>query len=181
MTDLMQVIKERRSIRKFEQKAVRKEDLNQILEAVRWAPSWTNCQPWELIVVKDQAVKEKLQASLPPKGNPAIKAVVQAPVLLVLCGKTKISGYYKGEPSTKLGDWFMFDLGIAAQNICLSAHTIGLGTVIVGLFDHDKANEAVNVPEGYELVAMIPLGYPVTTGSAPPRKEVDEFTHHETF
>ena len=56
MTDLMQVIKERRSIRKFEQTAVKEEDLNQVLEAVRWAPSWTNCQPWEVIVVKDQAV-----------------------------------------------------------------------------------------------------------------------------
>lgn len=181
MTDLMQTIKERRSIRKFEQKAVKEEDLNQILEAVRWAPSWTNCQPWEVIVVKDQGVREKLQASLPPKGNPAIKSIVQAPVLLVLCGKTKTSGYYKGEPSTKLGDWFMFDLGIAAQNICLSAHDLGLGTVIVGLFDHDKANEAVNVPEGYQLVAMIPVGYPAKTGSAPPRKEIKEFIHDEVF
>ena len=181
MKDLMQVIKERRSIRKFEQKAVKEEDLNQILEAVRWAPSWTNCQPWELIVVKDQAVKEKLQASLPPKGNPAIKAIVQAPVLLVLCGKTKTSGYYKGEPSTKLGDWLMFDLGIAAQNICLSAHSLGLGTVIVGLFDHDKANEAVNVPDGFQLVAMIPVGYPAKSSSAPPRRDAGEFIHHEVF
>jgi nitroreductase len=181
MADLVQIIKERRSIRKYEEKDVPEEILNQILEAVRWAPSWTNCQPWEVVVVKDQGVKEKLQASLPPKGNPAIKAIVQAPVLLVLCGKTETSGYYKGKATTKLGDWFMFDLGIAAQNICLTAHDLGLGTVIVGLFDHNRAKNPLNVPEDYELVAMIPLGYPAKRPSAPSRKTISEFTHYESF
>ncbi len=181
MADLIQIIRERRSVRKYEEKDVPENILNQILEAVRWAPSWTNCQPWEVIVVKDQAVKEKLQASLPPKGNPAIKAIVQAPVLLVLIGKTEISGCYKGKATTKLGDWFMFDLGIAAQNICLTAHDLGLGTVIVGLFDHNMAKEAVSVPEGYELVAMISRGYPAKKPSAPPRKAISEFIHYESF
>jgi nitroreductase len=54
----------------------------------------------------------------------------------------------------------MYDLGLATQNLCLMAHSLGLGTVIVGLFDHDRAKAVVNVPDGYELVTMIPLGYP---------------------
>ena len=60
MKDLMEIIKERRSIRKYQDKAVTEEKLNQILESVRWAPSWANTQCWELIVVKDSAIKEKL-------------------------------------------------------------------------------------------------------------------------
>ncbi len=181
MSDLMEIIRGRRSIRKYEPTEVPQAALDTILEAVRWAPSWTNCQCWEVVVVKDAAVKEKLQATLPPKGNPAVKAMVEAPVVLAICGKLKTSGYYKGQPSTKFGDWFMFDLGIASQNICLAAHHLGLGTVVVGLFDHDRAAEVLGVPEGYELVVMIPLGYPAKQGTAPARRQIEEFTHHERF
>lgn len=181
MTDLMTLIQERRSIRKYEEKPVPDDALQQLLDAVRWAPSWTNCQCWEVIVVKDAAAKEKLQASLPPKGNPAAKAMVQAPVVLVMCAKTKVSGYYKDQATTKFGEWMMYDLGLATQNICLTAHNLGLGTVIVGLFDHDKAADAMQVPEGYELVTMIPVGYPAKIGSAPARKETSEFTHYDQW
>jgi len=175
-----EVIKDRRSIRKYEEKDIPDEILNQVLESVRWSPSWANTQCWEVIVIKDQAVREKLQATIAPK-NPATKAIVSAPVLLALCGKLEASGYYSGKVTTKFGDWFMFDLGIATQNICLTAHHLGLGTVIVGLFDQDKTKEILNVPQGYELVTMIPLGYPAKSPSAPKRREIADFTHYESF
>ena len=177
MTDLMELIKGRRSIRKYEDRDVPQEDLDQILEAVRWAPSWTNCQCWEVVVIRDRAIKEQLQATFPPKGNPAFKAIVQAPVLLAVCAKTKTSGYYKDLETTKFGDWMMYDLGLATQNLCLMAHNLGLGTVIAGLFEHQRAREAIQVPDGYELVTLIPLGYPAKVGSAPKRREINEFTH----
>ena len=181
MTDLMALIRERRSIRKYEDRPVTDADLDLILEAVRWAPSWTNCQCWEVVVAKDAATKEKLQATLPEKGNPSVKAMVQAPVVLMLCAKARVSGFYKDIAVTKYGEWFMYDLGLATQNLCLIAHSLGLGTVIVGLFDHDKAAAALDVPAGYELVSMIPLGYPAKTGSAPARREIKEFTHLDTW
>ena len=181
MTDLMNLIQERRSIRKYEDRPLSDQILQQLLDAVRWSPSWTNCQCWEVIVVKDAAAKEKLQASLPPKGNPASNAMVQAPVVLVMCAKAKVSGYYKNMASTKFGDWMMYDLGLATQNLCLTAHSLGLGTVVVGLFDHDKAAQAMQVPDGYELVTMIPVGYPAKVGSAPPRKETVAFTHYDKW
>ncbi len=181
MQEFMDIVKGRRSIRKYEDKPVPPEALDAVLEAVRWAPSWANTQCWELVVVTDTSVKERLQASLPPKGNPAVNAIVQAPVLLALCGQLKSSGFYKGQTTTKFGDWFMFDLGIACQNICLTAHALGLGTVVVGLFDHDKARAVLNLPAGYELVALIPLGYPAKISSAPNRREIKEFTHRNTF
>ena len=179
MSDFMNVIKGRRSVRKYEEREVPEEALNQILESVQWSPSWAITQCWEVIVVKDPEIKEKLQATLIK--NPATKAMVQAPVVLVLCGKLKSSGYYNDKVTTKFGDWFMFDLGIANQSLCLTAWDLGLGTVIVGLFDHDKAKEILGVPEGYEVVSMTPLGYPAKDPQAPKRREISDFTHYDRF
>lgn len=181
MVDLMDMIKTRRSIRKYQDKPVPEDLLQQILESVRWAPSWANTQCWEIVIVKEPAIKKSLQATLPPAGNPALKAMVQAPVVLAICTKMGVSGYYKEATTTKFGDWMMYDLGLCTQNLCLMAHALGLGTVIVGLFDHQKAGEVLNLPAGYELVTLIPLGYPAKVGGAPKRKEISEFTHKEKF
>ena len=180
MTVLMDIIKGRRSIRKYEDKEVPEDLLNQILESIQWAPSWANTQCWEVIVVKDQGLKEAL-AEVLPKTNPVRKHFTEAPVVLVLCGKLESSGYYKGQVTTKLGDWFMFDLGLAAQNLCLTAHDQGLGTVITGVFDHGKAGEILGVPEGYELVSLIPVGYPAYDSKAPKRRDISDFTHYDKF
>jgi len=179
MAELMEITKGRRSIRKYQEKDVPEEALNQVLDAVRWSPSWANTQCWEVIVVRDPAKKEQLQGTLIK--NPATKAMVQAPVVLVICGKLKCSGYYKDQVTTKFGDWFMFDLGIATQSICLTAYELGMGTVIVGLFDHNRTKEILGVPEDYEVVAMIPMGYPAKDPEAPKRREISEFTHYDTF
>jgi len=180
MADFAEVLKERRSIRNYEDTPVAEDVLDQVLDAVKWSPSWANTQCWELIVVKDPGLKAKLQGAM-PSTNPACKAIVGAPVLIALCGKLKSSGYYKDAATTKFDDWFMFDLGLATQTLCLAAQNAGLGTVITGMFNHNQAAEALNVPEGYELVSLIPMGYPARTGSAPKRREASEFTHQDTF
>lgn len=181
MPELMQLIKSRRSIRKYTEQNVSPEILDEIFEAVRWAPSWANTQCWELISVTDPDQKARLQDTLPPKGNPARSAIVQAPVLLAVCAKLKKSGYYKEMATTKFGDWFMFDLGLATQNLCLAACNRGLGSVIVGLFDHEKAKSILRLPEDYEVPVLIPMGYPAKPSSPPKRKEVDAFVHTNAF
>ena len=180
MPELMSVVKERRSIRKYEDKEVPGELLEKVLEAVQWAPSWANTQCWEIVVVKDPGIKKKLKEAIAPK-NPATNAIVDAPLVLAVIGKLNASGYYKDKVVTKFGDWFMFDLGLAVQNLCLAAHDVGLGTVIVGLFDHDKAGKILNVPDGCETVVLVPLGYPAKISKAPKRKAVAEFTHYDKF
>ena len=180
MSELMQVLKGRRSVRNYQNQAVPEEVLNLILEAVQWSPSWANTQCWEVVVVKDPEIKRRLQETL-SQGNPATRAMVEAPVVLVLCGKQGVSGFYKGQVTTKLGDWFMYDLGLATQSLCLAAWNLGLGTVVVGLFDHNLAAAVLGVPEGYELVAMLPLGYPAKQPAAPKRREISEFTHFDKF
>ena len=180
MTDIMRVIRERRSIRQYETKDISQEVLNSLLEAIRWSPSWANTQCWEVIIIRDPNTKKKLQETL-PKGNPARDAVYEAPIVFAICAKLERAGYYKGSAATKFGDWFMFDLGIATQSLCLAAHSMNLGTVIVGLFDHDKAKEVLKVPTGYELVVLIPIGYPKKIPSPPKRKEIKEFVHYGQF
>lgn len=180
MADLMDTIKGRRSIRRYQDKEIPGADLNQILESIQWSPSWANTQCWEVVVVKDKDIKQKLNETL-PSVNPASKGLPEAPVVLALCGKLQSSGYYKGQVTTKFGDWFMFDLGIATQSLCLTAHSLGLGTVVVGLFDHDKAKTVLGVGEGYELVALVPMGYPAKDSPAPKRREISEFTHYDKF
>ncbi|MBN1848649.1 MAG: nitroreductase family protein [Deltaproteobacteria bacterium] len=180
MPNQLDMIKGRRSIRRYEEKDIPEQDLQQVLESIQWSPSWANTQCWEVVVIKNPGQKEKLQATLNDT-NPAKKAVIQSPVVLALCGKTKSAGYYKSQASTKFGDWLMFDLGIAAQSICLTAHDLGLGTVIVGMFDQDKAKGILGVGHEYELVALIPMGYPAKEASAPKRREIGEFTHYNQF
>ena len=178
--DLMEAIKGRRSIRKYKPDAVPEEVLQKVMEAVRWSPSWANTQCWEVIVVKDPQVKSELAETL-AKGNPAFSSMIDAPFVIVLCGKKGVSGFKKGEAATVKGDWLMFDTGIAMQSLCLAAYGQGLGTVVVGLFDHKKAEEIVGLPQNVEVVAMTPLGYPAAQGSTPRRKEVSEFVFHERY
>ncbi|MFO8163627.1 MAG: nitroreductase family protein [Desulfatiglandales bacterium] len=180
MLDFMEIIKGRRGIRRYQDREIPNEDFNQLLEAIKWSPSWANTQCWEVIVIKDSAIKKKIQETL-SVGNPATKAVGEAPVVITFCGKRESAGYKKGQATTKFGDWFMFDLGIATQSLCLMAHNLNLGTVIVGLFDHDKAKEILQVPDGYEVVALVPLGYPAQEVNAPPRRDIGEFVHYDTF
>jgi len=180
MADFMEIVKGRRSIRRYQAKEIPKDDLNTILEAVRWAPSWANTQCWEVVVVKNPTIKQRLQEIL-SAANPANKAMVEAPVVMVLCGRRGVSGCYSGKPKTKLGDWFMFDVGLATQNLCLAAHSLNLGTVIIGSFSHDRAKEILGIPEGYEAVALIPVGYPAREAKQSHRKQISEFVHYDRF
>jgi nitroreductase len=170
MVEVMDIIKGRRTIRKYQEKQVPNEILQRILETARSATSCIEKQCWEVIVVKDQSKKEKLRETL-YKTNPARNAVVQAPIVLALCGKINCSGDYK----------VMFELGIAAQTICLTAYDLGLGTAIVAYLDHNKAEEILELPKGYELVSLISLGYPAESPTAPKRREISEFVHYEKF
>jgi len=179
--DFLNIIRGRRSIRRFLEEDVPEEVLAQVFEAVRWAPSGGNIQPWEIVVVRDPGTKEKLRETM-GKNNPANRSIVEAPVVIVLCGRLGVPDAYKGRVETKYGDgWLLFHLGAAAQNLCLAAHGLNLGTVMTGFFDHDRAKEILSVPEGYEVVLLIPMGYPARRPSAPARRPVEDFVHPECF
>jgi nitroreductase len=180
MPDLMEAIQSRRSIRNYQDKPIARDVLDEVLAAVRWSPSWANTQCWELVVVSDPLIKAALQETIAPK-NPGTKAITGAPVVVALCAKLGTSGFYGGAATTKFGDWFLFDAGIAAQTLCLAAQGLGLGTVVIGLFDHERAKTLINLPAGHELVALIPMGYPAKVPAAPTRREPSHYVHFERF
>ncbi len=176
----MDGIKGRRSIRRYKPAPVPEEILRVLVEAVRWSPSWANTQCWQVIVVRDPKIKSELATTL-NRTNPALSSMTVAPIVLVLCGKKGISGFYKSQASTVKGDWLMFDTGLAMQNLCLAAHSLGLGTVIIGSFDHKRVAGILGVPQNVEVVAMTPLGYPAAEGRAPKRKEPSEFVFYDKY
>ena len=178
--EVFEAIKTRRSIRHYKSDDVDGEKLNAVLEAARWAPSWANTQCWKFVVVRDEELKNRLVETLTPT-NPARSAIEQAPLLIVACAELGRSGYKEGEPRTDKGDWYMFDVALAMQNFTLAAHSLGLGTVHVGLFDAQEAAKIINVPQGVAVVEMLPLGYPEREGKAPPRKELNELVFYETY
>jgi nitroreductase len=179
--DVIQAIKERRSIRKFKKEMqVSDEALHEILEAARFAPSWANTQVCEYIVVRDQATRDALSELLSPR-NPSKEAVRTAPIVLAACGKKGSSGFYKGQPSTILGDWLMFDVALSLATLNLAAHAKGLSMVHVGFFDIPKAAALLAVPEEVQVVELLPLGYADEAPAAPKRREVSDFLHYEKF
>lgn len=178
--DLIKAIHERRSIRTYKADPIPEEILIEVIEAVRRCPSWANTQTWRLIAVKDPAVKEALMETLTPT-NPARKAFPQAPVVVCLVSLLGRSGFFKADPATDKGDWFMFDAGIAMEHLVLAAWSFGLGTCHVGAFDARKAEEVLGVPEGYALVEMSPLGYFEEPPPERPRKPLNEILFCDRF
>lgn len=179
--ELQEAIFKRRSVRRFTEDAVTDEELKQIFESVRWSPSWANTQVWEFIVVRDRELIEKVTGTYADK-NPATKCSLSASALIVICAKTGVSGCYDGKDATTIPNWYMFDLGIAAQTLCLQAHEMGLGTVVVGLMNQEACKKLVAVPDGYEVAAVIPIGRPaVAAKEGPRRKEVSDFVYLNQF
>jgi len=179
--DIIDLIKSRRSVRKLKPDPVPDEVLMKLLEAARWAPSWANTQCWEFIVVKDPKIKAELSETLVPPRNPAKNVVANAPVVIAALGRKGVSGFYRGSAVTSKGDWLMFDVALAVQNLVLEAHALGLGTVIVGAFDFEKASKILKLPSDVELVALIPVGYPDETPQAPPRKKLSDMVYRDVY
>jgi nitroreductase len=178
--DTLEAIKTRRSIRRYKPDPVEDGKLAQVMEAARWSPSWANTQTWRFIIVKTDVIKQELAGAL-SMNNPATNAIKTAPIVIVICSELKKAGFYRGEASTVRGDWFMFDAGVAMENLALAAHALGLGTVIIGAFDQSKVEAALGVPEGFAVVAMTPLGYPDGEARVTPRKELADMVFNEKF
>lgn len=174
--DFMTCVSGRRSIRKFTTMPVAHEVVERIVKAASYAPSWKNSQTARYMLVEDKAIKDEI-ANTCVMGFASNERIIKAaPALVALATVTGRSGYERdGTASTSKGSgWEMFDAGIAAQTFCLAAHNEGLGTVILGIFDEDKVANAVNLPEGQRVSALIALGYPDEAPAMPKRKEVEQ-------
>jgi nitroreductase len=151
--DVIEAIKARRSIRKFQDKPIPEEFLKTIMECAVLAPSAGNRQPWIFVLVKSQDVKEKLVEA---SGNQVFLA--QAPVVIVVCGDAEVAGKRYEDRGRTL--YFIQDTAAAVTNILLTATSFGLGTCWVGAFRETSVREALELPPNLRPVAMIPVGYP---------------------
>ncbi|MDT8273841.1 MAG: nitroreductase family protein, partial [Desulfomonilia bacterium] len=171
----------RRSVRNFTDSIITDNELREILEAARVAQSWSNTQVWEFIVVRDKEMIKQVTDTYGPK-NPATACSLNASALIVACAKTGVSGCYKGKDVTALSNWFMFDMGIAVQNLCLKIHDMGLGTVVVGYMDHEACSKIVGLPQDFTVVAVLPIGNPSGEGIRDmPRKALKDCVHLNRF
>jgi len=167
--DLLELIKTRRSIRKFAERPIPEDLMRDLLEAGRWAPSGANAQPWRFIVVKHS---ETLQAIGEACYYSAFKSrhVAEAAALVVICTDPKA-----GSPT------HLLDCAIAGTNMTLMAHALGVGSCWIGTFQPDTLRGILRIPEGVEIVALIAFGYAAHPTPAPPRLELEHLVRWESW
>jgi len=168
----MEAIKTRRSIRKFRETPVPENLLKEVLNAARLAPSADNAQPWKIIVVRDEQMKQKVTQAC--NGQ---KFLVQAPIVLVVCGIPEdafqtVGGYMSSH---------VIDASIALDHVTLAAHSLGLGTCWVAWFKEEKVKDILGIPEDVRVVALSPLGYPDESPERPSRKNLEELIAYDKY
>jgi len=172
--DVFEAIKGRRSIREFKPESVKDEDLRKILDAGRLAPSAGNCQPSELVVVKEPSLKRRLASAALEQ-----TFIAESPVVIVVCANLPRTSRRYGRRGQEL--YCIQDTAAATQNILLAAYSLGYGTCWVGAFDEGAIADVIRVPSEVRPVAIIPLGRPAEDPSPPPRRPLSDIVHENKF
>ncbi len=157
--DISNIIIQRRSTREYKEEIPSDAEIEKVLEAGRWAPSGMNNQPWRFLVIKDRAKKDGL-AGYTKYGD----IINDAPAAIVVC--MDIADSYNRDKD-------LMAVGACIQNMCLQAHSIGLGTCWLGEILNRKQEvcKYLNLDEDLELMAVVALGYPdkdITEGCRKP-------------
>lgn len=165
MNDVLKAIKNRRTIRRFKPNPIDEERLQMILEAGRWAPSFSNLQPWKFIVIKDQDLKNKLDKAA--KESVLHLGINEAPVVILVCVDRRIDPLHAIEAGAA-----------AAQNMALAACSLGLGAGWIGIWG-TEAEVAIQrifkFPETVRVVSLLPIGLPDESPESH-RKSIEELT-----
>lgn len=172
--DVLQTIKDRRSIRKYKDTPVEREKIDQLLDAARLAPSWKNMQCWRFLVLTDP-IKQELVLAAFPDDNPGKRAIATAPVTIVVCADPAESGVENGI------EYYIADTAIAFEHLCLAALDLGLGTCWMGWYDEAKVKTSLGIPDNIRVIGMTPLGYPDQEPKPRPRKELAEIAYFEEW
>lgn len=168
--NVMDAIRERRSIRSYEKRPVEEEKLLAVLEAGRLAPSANNKQEWRYVVVWDARVRQKLMIAAYNQ-----KFVAQAPVVIACCAETDHRMMRCGQLA------FTVDVAISIDHMTLAAVELGLGTCWIGSVSADSVREILGIPQEIEIVQLLTLGYPAKPGKPTSRLSLDEIVHWERW
>ncbi len=173
--DVLEAIRTRRSIRRYEPDPIPKEKLELLLEAARLSPSAGNRQPWRFIVVRDAELKRKLATECAWERLSPMRQVETARVVIVGCGLPA--------ESIPVGsfDGYVVDVIIALQSVILAATSLGLGTCWIGAFYEERVREVLGIPEDVRVIALLTVGVPAESPAAKPRKELREIAYGERY
>lgn len=167
--EVYEAIKNRKSIRSYETRQIPDDVLMRILEAGRAAPSASNAQPWHFIIVRSMENRASLSKRV------FTRFLSESPVILVGCGE-------------KEKRFHVVDVSIAMQQMVLAATAEGLGTCWIGDFDDKNVHELFKIPEKYNVVCLLAMGYPhekLDLASklirARSRKTLDKIVSYEKF
>jgi nitroreductase len=153
-----ELINQRQSVRKYQNKPVEIEKLEKLIEAVHIAPSACNSQPWKLIIVNEPDLKNEVANATISKAISFNKFALEAPVIVVLVmEKAKLVAQIGGRIKNR--EYPEYDIGIAAEHFCLQATELGLGTCMIGWFDQKRIQKLLNIPRNRKIGLLITLGY----------------------
>src|SRR5208337_3540072 len=166
----------RRSIFRYTSELVQEEKITSILEAGRWAPSYANTQPWEFITVRDGKLREEI-CKIAQETMSAHAGIEGAQAIIVICVDPKKDEYH-----------FIEDGAVATQNMALAAHSLGLSSYWVGIFDladamnsvEKKIKRVLNIPGQMRVIALLPIGVPAYS-TEKPRKRLVEICHDNRY
>jgi len=173
--EAIQMIKERRSVRKYKDMKVDRETMKEIVDIAKWAPSWGNFQVARYTLVDDPALITRI-------GTEGVNGFVYNVDTLKNAKGVAVLSFVKGKSgkldkdeyvTSKDSAWEVFDAGIACQTFCLAAHAKGVGTVVMGVIDDASISEIVGLPEEETVAALVVYGYPDETPAATPRLETE--------
>lgn len=164
---LLDLLRKRRSIRRYKTDPIPSEKLEYVLEAGRLAPSWRNLQCWRYIVVTDEEKRKEISTR---------EWAAEAPIILVGCAHPEKSGTNADQR------YYMLDMGISMEQMILAAAEQDLGTCwIGGQFDENTVKKALGIPDDVRVVALTPLGYPDETPDPRDKKPKDEIVTYEKW
>lgn len=184
--DIFEVMKRRRSVRKFAPRKIEREKILQILKAAQIAPSSSNRQAWHFVVIDDNSIIEKIPRQVAMGDKLIIKWLKDAPWVIAGC-YTKAMTHYIAQLFGH--ENHLVDISIAMTHICLAATALGIGTCFVGWFHHKKLKKLLGIPNRYNIAVLLALGYPADEstgqgigGIAPrPRKALKEIVSYNKF
>lgn len=170
MSDILELIKSRRTVKSFVPKFVSWENVSKVIDAARHAPSCGNIQNWKFIVVMKPEEKQKLAELAHEQYE-----ITQAAALIVVCGEPEKAERYYGKKGRNL--YSIQNCAAAVQNMLLEAHSLGLATRWVGAFDEDGMREMLGIPSEISVQAIVVLGYAKEVPQKPPKYPLETLVY----
>lgn len=157
-TPFQELVRNRRSVRRYLDKPVEREKILACIEAARLAPSAQNVQPWRFLIIDDPEIKTKVAAEAFSGIYSFSRFAAKAPVLIAILARLDIIANRLGRKIQDVS-FYLIDIGIAGGHISLQAEELGLGTCWIGWFNAGKTRKLLKIPQKYKVVCLMALGY----------------------